>query len=475
MNLARQAKTGIKWGVLSGIVNQSLSWLITIWIIRLLTPNDFAIIAINDIAVGILLIIGKLGFHGAIIRTQKVTKHHYDQVFTSLVVFNLILFTCLQLSAGIISCYFQIKELELLIRISSFSLLLLPFETVPFAIAYKEMLYKKTAYLSIIINSIQISVNLALALLGFGFWALAIGVLIAQTLRAIGYCIIANYKPTLTINFNLLKDFTNDSNFSFFTAFIWELRARSDTYFINYYTGSTTLGIYRIALTLAEKPVNLVGKIIQQVGLASFSKIGDNPDLVGSYLIKAVSVMSLFSFPIFFGLAAVSPLAVPLLLGEKWINAVLPLQILCIVQLVNALREISGTALFSIGKAKRKFFQGVVCTLIAIFSWAVMLNFGFIAGCIGFTASYIIWYIWHLYDTSIFIKLDGIYKSIAIPLLMSSFMYFTTTHFMKAMVFDSAVLNLILTILVGFFSYLLTGFIFFKKHCFKIIYYLKSN
>jgi teichuronic acid exporter len=475
MSIVQQARIGMIWGVSSKILNQILSWVVTIWVIRLLTPEDFAIIALSDLTIGFFLIVGKFGFQGALVKANKLSSAQINQTFTLLVLINLLLFCLFQLVAPEIANYLKNESLEALIRISSLSFVLSPFITVSLSLIYRNMQYKKLAQLGFFINLAQIATNLVLALLGYGFWALAIGLLVSQIVCAIMYCYIAGFIPKLDFYFKGIKGLLSDSNFSFFTGTTWELTHRVDIFLINSLVGTTALGIYRIGLSLAEKPVSLVGQMIQQIGLSSFSKISNDKELVGKYVVKASSIIAFVSFPLFFGIASISPSLVPLVLGEKWLLAIIPLQILCMIQLVNVLKEVTGSALFAVGQAKRKLIQALVVLISAAAAWEFGLQLGFITGCITFVVVYITWFIWHVNDTAKFINLKGYWNHLLIPLFMSVSMFIVVYTIGLTSNDSPFVFTIILQVICGVMSYAIVGWLFFKAHCLTTLKLLRKN
>jgi len=475
MNLVNQVRTGVVWGISTKILNQILSWIVTIWVIRLLTPEDFAIIALSDLSVGFLLVLGAFGFHGAMVKAKELSQAQINQTFTFLILVNGFLFCIFQLLAYEIATYFENEELESLIRVSSLSFIISPFTTISYALICRKMLHKKVAQLGFFVNLLKITSNLSLALLGYGFWALAIGALLAQLTCAIGYAYFARFKPKLDFKFIEIKKLRSDSNLSFFTGITWELMHRVDIFLINSFVGIVALGIYRIGLSLAEKPVALVGQLIQQIGLSSFSKISADKELVGKYVVKASSLIAFVSFPVFFGIAAISPSLIPLVLGEKWLSVIVPIQILCMAQLVNILKEVSGTALFSVGEAKRKFIQAIVVLVAVSIAWVAGLQISFVVGCALYTAVYIIWFVWHIFDTSRFIDLTGFWKYLIIPLFMSVNMFVVAFIIGQLNAGSSFAFIISLQVLFGFITYASIGLLFFKTHCLTVLNLVRKN
>tara|TARA_R110001599_G_scaffold237003_1_gene436421 strand:- start:11184 stop:12614 length:1431 start_codon:yes stop_codon:yes gene_type:complete len=475
MSLVEQARKGLLWGVGTKILNQCLSWIVTIWVIRLLTPEDFAIIALNELSIGLLLVIGRFGFQNAIIKAKTLNYEQINQSFTFLFSINTFMFLIVQGLASSLAIIFNNEELEGLIRISSILFLLLPFTTITYALIYRNMLYKKIAQFDVFINFFQICTNLILAVLGYGFWALAIGIIVAQVLRAIGYSYIIKFKPKFDFSRQEIKQLYSDSNYSFFTGLAWELTHRVDIFFINHFIGSLALGFYRIGLTLAEKPVALVGQVVQQIGLSSFSKISNDKKLVGQYVVKASSVMAFFAYPVFFGISSIAPNLIPLVLGDKWHEAIVPLQILCLVQLVNSLKDISSTALFSVNGAKRNFIHTISALVAISIAWWFGLTYSFMIGCSFYAITYFIWYIVHVFDVGRYIDLTGFWKCQFMPLLSSLVMFFFVIGIGEYLNNYSMIIILLSQLATGVLVYLFICFMFFREHSRKIISFLLKS
>jgi len=477
VNVANKARAGLKWGVFGGILNQLFSWVATIWVIRLLTPEDFALIALSDLALGVLLIIGQFGVGAALVRATKLTQKQINQSFTALLIVNVILFAFFQLSAPSIANFFEEPRLLELIRFSSIAFLLLPFNVVNGALINREMKYKPLHMINLGVGILQIITNLSLAMLGYGFWALAIGVIVAQCACAISYSWLTRSSPRLDFSFDEFKPLIRDSGLSFAHATACEINQRVDIYFVHHFTGSNALGLYRVVLSLTEKPVSMIGGLAQQVGLASFSKVSEDIPLVGRYVIKSTAVMAMLLFPVFFGIAATAPNFVPILLGDKWLSAIIPLQILCIVQLVNAFKEIPAAALFATGFGKRKLLHVSVAFIAAIIGWGIGLPFGLNMGCLIFAVTYVLWFVWHIWDSShyLLLKQKEYWQCLLIPMSLSVVMFFIVIGVNEIMQNLPVLAVLVVQIFVGGFVYSALAFMFYKNHSLTLFKLLKNN
>ncbi|WP_440874877.1 oligosaccharide flippase family protein [Thalassotalea sp. PLHSN55] len=475
-SVANKARSGIKWGAFGKITNQFFSWIATIWVIRLLTPDDFALIALNDLAIGVLLIVGQFGLGGTLIRTPELSRQSINQTFSVLMLANIVLFVVFQFSAPFFAQLFEQPKLTLLIQVSALSFLFGPFITVHKALINRNMQYKQLNLVDIGISFGQILTNLTLALLGYGFWALAVGLLVAQFLRVVCYRMVSQTSLSLTASFNGFIPLVKDGSLNFFHSTGWEINQRLDTLLINTFSGSNALGIYRVVLSLAEKPVTMVGQLIQQVGLSSFAKVSHDKALVSHYVVKSSAVLAMAIFPVFFGIAAVAPNLVPLLLGDKWLTAIVPLQIICMVQMINALRVIPGSALYASGFAKRKLLHVSVAFFCALIGWGVGLQYSLNVGCLLFAAMYVVWFIWHIFDSCRCLPIAALdyWKSLLIPLFLSAVMFISVTS-VGEVLSTNIIVELVIQVLLGGVIYGGLLLLLFKEYGLGLLSLLKKS
>src|SRR5699024_6893038 len=130
----------------------------------------------------------------------------------------------------------------------------------------------------------------------------------------------------------------------------WYFYSRSDVFIIGKFLNSEILGFYAVGLQLASLPLNKVGGMLNQVSLSAYSSVQNDMPVVRSHYFKAIRVLSFISFPIFWVMSCVSPEIVTVILGPKWSNAILPLQILSLVMPIRLLFEASNPPLEAINK-----------------------------------------------------------------------------------------------------------------------------
>ena len=123
------------------------------------------------------------------------------------------------------------------------------------------------------------------------------------------------------------------------------------------------LGEYSIAMHLAMLPLSKLMSIVNSVAFPAIASLNRTNGLSVEVLLVSLRVLAHIVFPALWGLAAISPLLVPVALGPAWDGAILPLQIICLVLPLRLLSVLLSTALQGLGHAGidlRNTITGVV-------------------------------------------------------------------------------------------------------------------
>lgn len=465
MSLVDNVVSGVRWGAALKIIIQAVSWFVTIYIIRLLSPDDYAMMALVDMGVSSFVVLATLGLGGAIIKNTELTQQQLRSALSVLIIVNAIAFSLIYIFYEKIEIFFDFPGLGDALFVASFLFILSPFATIYDALLSRDIRFKEMELIKLFAVIFQLITNFVLATLGYGYWSLIIGFLVMAVIRITLSIIRVGYVLVPTLHIRDISQLIKDASDNFIHTVIWEFNDRVDRFMISKLAGNNHLGLYNMSYTLAEKPVALAGSMIQLIGVASYSKLRHDQSKVGEYVTKSTLIICILMVPVFFGISAVAGDLVPLFLGEKWSAAILPLQILSIAQIFNMLRLNIGAALFALGYGRRKILHAIVASVIFVLSWVIGLGFGFIEGCFGFLIGYSVWFIWHVIDSHKMLSLDlyGYFKAILLPMIFSSIMFiFVRVVDITLLSSYHIAIQLLVEVLLGAVIYATLLFVFYR-------------
>ena len=102
---------GVGWTALDSVSSYGISFLVSLVLARLLSPDEYGLIGIITIFIAIFNTIIDSGFSTALIRKPSVTNDDYSTVFIINLGISIVLAILLYFGAGAISVYFGRDEL----------------------------------------------------------------------------------------------------------------------------------------------------------------------------------------------------------------------------------------------------------------------------------------------------------------------------------------------------------------------------
>ncbi|MEG3765044.1 lipopolysaccharide biosynthesis protein [Alteromonas sp. 14N.309.X.WAT.G.H12] len=371
MSFKRQVISGLLWSIFSKLVTQILSWVSTFFVIRLLTPEDYGVMSIAAVFFTLVSMFATSGLSKAVVNEQKRCERTSNLIFTFSLLVNLVLSSLVVISAPFIADWYNnqnlVPVLWMMAAISPAS----SFIVIPLAHLQMEMRFKSKAFIegaAMLFGSI---VALSLALnLDTGYWALVFSSVAITVVRMIGYNLVARSRYRPTLNFKGAFSLYSFALHLQLGGVIWFLYSRADTLILGKFLGLEKTGVYNVANEVATIPMNKVTMIMNDVAFAAFNKVKTDMVAAKAYLQKALRLLSVVAFPVFYGIASISNEIVSIVLGEKWIEAGPLISLFCIIVPFRMLNILLGNFITGMGEVKfglKNAILTAICLITALF------------------------------------------------------------------------------------------------------------
>lgn len=364
-----------------------ISFISSMVLARLLTPDDFGCIGIILIFVSIADLLVDSGLGGALIQKKDVTQKDIDTVFTTNFAISVFLYIIIFFSAPFFARYFNISNLDLYLRVVSSSILIRVFFVAQNADLLKNLRFKTISINSIVAAACSVSVAIVLAFNGFGVWSLIAKNMLQPLLNCILYRIASPIHSKFGFDKQSFKQLFGFGWFSTLTAFIDLLYSNTITFIVGKKYSVKDLGYYNQANSLQQIPTFSLAMVIRQVLFPHMARIHDDKDLMKEYSQRVMIVATFVIFPIMLYLISFAKPLVILLYSDKWLPSAIFFQILCIEGIVHSMIHINRQILKALGLTKLMFriqlvvfAIGIVLLLIAqqfsikALVWSLVLN-----------------------------------------------------------------------------------------------------
>lgn len=457
--LKDKAISGVKWNAIDRLSSHGIQFLFSIFIARLLLPEDYGLIAMLNIFLAISQTFIYSGFGSALIRKIDSTDDDFSTVFYFNVIVAIVCYIVLFYTSPLIADFYNVPLLEEVMRVFSISLVINSLSLIHDTKLSISLNFKSRALISIISAILTGSIGLWVAYAGYGVWALVIQSILASLLRTIFLWIIVKWHPLFIFSWKSFKEL-----FSFGSKLL--ASGLLDTLYNNIYTlvigkvfSPSILGTYSKANALAQFPSSNMTGVLQSVTFPVLSKIQNYGDRLSNVYMRTLKVSAFVIFPLMVGLAAVADPFIRLALTDKWEGVIPLLQIICFALMWYPIHAINLNILKVKGRSdyflKLELIKKVQGILFLVFT----VPMGIVAMCYGKVISSMISLIWNTYYTK---KLIG-YGYFAqmkdlLPVLIHSLVMggivLLVVHFMPTLW-----LKLVLGVLVGMVYYIAGAYI----------------
>ena len=425
-SLKGKAKKGFVWNTVERLVTNGIQFVITIILARLLSPNDYGVIAMPAIFLAIAQVLIDSGFTNALIRKPDLNEKDLSTAFFFNIIVGIAAYLLLFLSSPLIADFFKTPILSILLKVTSLVVFLNSLGIVQQAVMTKDLDFKTQAIISTISTIVSGIIGIWMAYSGYGVWALVYQQVSAALLRVVLLWVYGRWKP--------LWIWSKES-----FRYLWDFGSKVivigllDTIFNNVYAfvigkkyNAEDLGNYTRAQQFADLPINNLNGIIQRVTLPLLSEIQDDNSRLSTIYLRLIEMTSLLIIPLMFGLAAMADPLIISLLGEEWSGCILLFQILCIARIWTPFNAINVNLLQV--KGRTDLLLNLELAKKAIISFLLGLTFyrGVIILVGGFALCTFIAFMINTYYTkkligvSLSMQLNAIIPSIIISIGMMS-------------------------------------------------------
>ena len=329
-SLKEKTLKGVAWSGIDNVSQMGITFLASIVLARLLSPDDYGLLGIITIFTAICNTLINAGFNSALIRKKDCTDDDYNTVFICNLIFSLILYAVIFICAPLIANFFNRVELITLTQVSSLSMVIGALAIVQQTRITKSVDFKTLTKTTMISTVSGGALGIVMALMGSGVWALVAQQIVTQSLRTV---FLFKYNKWLP------KIHFNSTSFHELFGFGWKLMVSGllDTIWKEIYQlvvgkfySPATLGQYTRSNQFSQLfSSNLTG-VIQRVTFPVLSNIqDDNERMVLAYrrIIKLTMFVTAISM---FFLGAISEPLLYCLIGAKWREAAMYLPLICI-------------------------------------------------------------------------------------------------------------------------------------------------
>ena len=364
---------GLVWGGINNGATQVLNAIFGIVLARMLTPDDYGLIAMLLVFSTVATALQDSGFVIALTNKRDATHEDYNAVFWFNISF--LLYALLFLVAPLIADFYSEPILTPLSRYFFLGFFIASFSIVPRAILFRQLRQRELAITGLTSLIISGAVGITMAYNGYAFWGIA-----TQTLT-FNFCItilswyFSKWRPTLhsslfTLNSSLftpLRPLLGFSSKMLLTYIFNNINNNIFSLLLGRLYNKTEAGIYSQAQKWNVMGSNTITGMVQGVAQPTFVQMGDDKERLCRAFSKMLRFTCFISFPAMLGLALIAKEFIIVTVTEKWLPSASLMQLLCVAGAFLPIATLYYNMIISRGKSNVYMWNVIIqgCVILA--------------------------------------------------------------------------------------------------------------
>jgi len=333
MSLEKKIASGVAWVALGKVMTQVFSFLVFIVVARFIGPDEFGLAALCYVFMALFQLVFA-GMSEGVVTLQVEDKERLSSLFWATLGVGLTLSILCYLSAGTVAGFYEAPKLEGLLKAFSIFPFIVSLQAIQQIILMKDMDFRAFAlrsFLAILGGGV---VGIYMASKGYGAMSLIMQQNIQYAVAAIIFWCFSDWRPSFYIKTQHVTEIIKPGIKKMISDGLNFIKEQSPRVLLGYFLGATSVGLYgfshRMSIALQEIITNPVFMVL----FPALSKAQNEPGKQELIYKGFFFLVSCLVAPTVVLAVMTAPLYVPLLFGDKWIDATPVLQVVLAASLI---------------------------------------------------------------------------------------------------------------------------------------------
>lgn len=421
-NIKQQLFSGVFYTAIAKYSGIIISLVVAGILARLLSPDDFGIVAIATVIISFFAIFTDMGLSPAIIQNKALTQDDLTNIYSFTFWTGIAVALLFFIASWPISAYYDSPILRTLCQLLSINLFFASVNIVPGALFYKNKEFKFIAIRSFVIQITAGTGAIIAALSGAGLYALLITPIVSSILI---YIISFHRYPQhlrMTLGLSSIRKIFSYSVYQFLFNVICYFSRNLDKLLIGKHMGMSDLGYYEKSYRLMMLPLQNITQVVTPVMHPIFSDFQDDKMKLATSYERIIRFLAFIGLPLSVLLFFTAEEVTLIIFGNQWLPSVAVFRILALSVGIQIILSSSGSIFQAAGDTRSLFICGLFSStlnvagiVLGIFYFGTLTA---IAGCIvtTFTINFVQCY-WQMYRVTFRRNLRRSYVSLFLRLL----------------------------------------------------------
>ncbi|MDO8314856.1 MAG: lipopolysaccharide biosynthesis protein [Rugosibacter sp.] len=311
---------GAAWTIGTRWLIKGLGFINTVIMARLLMPEDYGIVAMGMLVVGLIQTFLDFGPGTALLRKAEVTRDEIDSAWTLGIIQGMGMGVMLLLTLPLALDYFNEPRLTFVLCSLAASVIFISFGNIGQVLARKAFIYTLDFKIAAISKIASVATTVSAGLILGDYRALVIGIIAGYTLPVFLSYLWHPYRPRW--NTSKIGEIWAVTKW-LMLANVGQFILRKGDEFAAGRIGTTAqFGLYNVGSDFGQMPVGEIGPAMLKALLPVLSSLEGNIERTNQAVIKTIAAVNTVIWPIGLGFMAIAAQATEIVLGSKWMDAV---------------------------------------------------------------------------------------------------------------------------------------------------------
>ena len=450
------------------ILNALANWLTLlgglasiVLIARILTPADYGVFVMAMVAISIPEVIAGGTLSDSLVQRKDLRSSHINSIFLQSAVLSIAIWLILILASPLIAHIFNNTDVIPVLIVCGVMLPIGAMMSVPAALLQKELRYKEITYVDVSGTVVAGVVGVSLALLLHNEWAL-VGMEVSRRLtRLIGFMAFTKWIPRVTSSWGDVKELARFNITNGTSKIMLAFEYMLPKTIISATLGAAAVGVFNLAERLFDQMRLALIDPYMSVALPVASMVQDDRPALHRAMENAIRMSAFLAYPTFIGAFVVAPLAIPIVFGEQWTQAIPIFQVYMVIALRSPMTAIISGVLRGVGRPDVIIWQTGVSMIATIILLFAAFKYGLLAIALAMLVKQIInftystWLIQKIVGFPVLKQLQAGATAFFAALIMGVVVWLAMAYLPTG---TNPMLHLVVVILIGVLTYVLALF-----------------
>lgn len=360
MGLKQKTFTGFVWTSAGTLGNGIISLIVTMIMSRILTPKDFALIALLNVFLAISNVLVDSGFSQAIIRDDNPSDKDLSSVFYFNILLSLIIYAVLYLLAPKISVFYKAPELTSLSRAIFFVIIFNSFSLIQNATLNRNLNFGALNKSSVLGSLFAGIISIVMAFTDFGIWALIANSVFLPFFRSILLWYYSKWRPIKCFSISSIKRYLGFGGFLMIQGLLDTIVTNLTSLIMGRVYTKNDLAYYSQGGKLNSYIVTPLSSIMSRVTYPIFATIKNEHDRLKKGYIKILGLTIYITLPITLFILFNAEDTMVFFFGRQWIKSGIYFQLFSVFGFFYLIQKVCMNIVMVKGKTKTMLFIAII-------------------------------------------------------------------------------------------------------------------